>query len=177
MILKKNMSLVSLFLIPQCVHLYCSVWVGMRVYECMCCVYVHIFFYIDHSVGVDDSEDDSLPEEKTCQSLTNSPTKGRVVLRQKSDVSDRIPRTTSVRRRSASFKKVQKYKRQEAREEKVCVYYLDWFHLPTHSSFFPTQRSKFIPPYGKPTNLRVSNLQRTPEVIDMLLQKYNVRLY
>ncbi|XP_011405685.2 PREDICTED: protein-methionine sulfoxide oxidase mical3b isoform X2 [Amphimedon queenslandica] len=107
----------------------------------------------EYVIGVDDSEDDSLPEEKSCQSLTNSPTKGRVVLRQKSDVTDRIPRTTSVRRRSASFKKVQKYKRQEAREEK---------------------RSKFIPPYGKPTNLRVSNLQRTPEVIDMLLQKYNV---
>ena len=70
----------------------------------------------------DGESDDEFDENPRPQSLTNSPSKGKVVYRQKSDVSEQRPQRTrhsAVRRRSASFRRVQKYKRQEAREEKV----------------------------------------------------------
>ena len=106
----------------MCKGVCVCVWVCI----CPCPVLCASLLYISLSlVDADDCEDDSISEERVCQSLTNSPSRGRgVVLRQKSDIGDRIPRTTSVRRRSASFKKVQKYKRQEAREEKVLSFSL-----------------------------------------------------
>jgi hypothetical protein len=113
-------------------------------------------YVLVHSDNETDTEDDEYDVPRETQSLTNSPTK-QVVLRQKSDAGDHFTRERSnagiSRRRSASFKKVQKYKKQEAKEEK---------------------RSKFIPPYSKSNNLRVTSMQRTEEVIGMLLMKYNV---
>ena len=53
--------------------------------------------------------------------MQSSPHRQRVVLRQKSDIKPQRVRQTGIRRRSASFRKVQRHKRQaEAREEKVC---------------------------------------------------------
>lgn len=82
------------------------------------------FILLSSVFSGEDDEDDYGPEERTCKSLTNSPHRkraGGVILRQKSDISDAFtPRSSpSTRRRSASFKRVQKYKKQEAREEKV----------------------------------------------------------
>ena len=54
--------------------------------------------------------------------MQSSPHRQRVVLRQKSDIKPQRVRQTGIRRRSASFRKVQRHKRQaEAREEKVCT--------------------------------------------------------
>ena len=100
----------------------------MGVNICLCLVLCASSLYISLLlVDPDDCEEDSISEERVCQSLTNSPSSERgVVVRQKSDIRDRIPQTTSVRMRSASFKKVQEYKRQEAREEKVLSFF--WLH-------------------------------------------------
>ena len=102
----------------------------------------------------------------------------RVVLRQKSDTRPRDSKIM-VRRRSASFRKVLKYKKEtEAKEEKVSYTPVIPVRTGKSNLFFLSslspQRSKFIPPYGNPTHLRVSNIQKVPEVVDMLMQKYHV---
>ena len=47
----------------------------------------------------------------------------------------------------------------------------------THCFLIFSKRHKFTPPYGSPTNLRVSSTLKTKDVVSMLLAKFKVHQY